>query len=661
MKRLIIFLSMALFLSLGVSAQTLSTDTFNSANGNMPVVGANFNVPVNVTSIGDVLTLTVYLQYDPAVLNYTGSANAAYTTNVTNPSSGIIKVEVSDFPNTTTIADGKLIDIQFDFVGGTTSLTFGTFDSPAGGNKSNILHTDYTTSYFYDADVTNGAVEGGYTDNTISGGDWSTATNWSLGVVPNTWHNVTVNAGTETTLSSDAVAHNLTIAPGGQLTLGGHTLTLGGDMTMQSDATGDGSFIGEGTDVTVGGTTTVERYVTNGQWHGFSSPVSGATFVSTFHYNGTNVWVKEYDEATNTFSYIVDTNRVMDPLVGYYTWLQTSGSPQTFNYEGSLRSGTIGSSNNLTNTGWGADAGFNFVGNPFTSALDWDAASGWTKTNLDNAIYVYNGTSYASYVSGVSTNGGSQYIAMGQGFFVHVASAGTGTLQVDKQAAVHNTVAFMKSDNAESQIVRINLLDGSATDETVIRFSDDATDEFDGSLDAYKMFSYNTDYPQIYTGSDKMYSINSLPFDGSKSVPLDVRGKEGDEMTITSVESDDIAFLNLKDNLTGVTTDLKANDYTFTYSSGVANRFELYFGFLGVNNTSETNYAKIYAVDNTIQVKLQGAVEHADVSVYNLLGQMIKSRTVSSTVSSITINMSGYYLVKVNDGAHITTQKVFIK
>ena len=660
MKRLIIFLSMALFLSLGVSAQTLSTDTFNSANGNMPAVGANFNVPVNVASIGDVYTLTVYLQYDPVILNYTGSANAAYSTNVTNPSSGIIKIEVSDFPNATTIADGKLIDIQFDFIGGTTNLTFGTSDSPVGGNKSSILHTDYLTTYFSDADVTNGAVEGGYTDNSISGGDWSTATNWSQGVVPNTWHNVTVNAGTETTLSSDAVAHNLTIAPGGQLTLGGHTLTLGGDMTMQSDATGDGSFIGEGTDVTVGGTTTVERYVTNGQWHGFSSPLSGATFVSTFHYNGTNVWVKEYDEATNTFSFIVDTNRVMDAMTGYYTWLQTSGSPQTFNYEGSLRSGTVGSADNLSNSGWGADAGFNFVGNPFTSALDWDAASGWTKANLDNAIYVYNGTSYASYVGGVSTNGGSRYIAMGQGFFVHVASAGIGTLQVGQQAAVHSTTPFMKSANAESQIVRLQLADGSATDEAVIRFSDQATDEFDGSLDAYKMFSYDTEYPQIYSVSSDLMSINSLPFDASKSITVDVKGKDGDEMTISAMEDGDIAFLNLKDNYSGVTTDLKSGDYTFTYNSSVANRFELYFGFLGVDEAIATSYANIFAYGQNVNVKLTEST-NADITIYNLLGQTIDFRSTSSTFTSIPVEKTGYYVVKVNDGVHVTTQKVFIK
>jgi len=427
-------------------------------------------------------------------------------------------------------------------------------------------------------------------------------------------------------------------------------------MLMQSDATGDASFIGEGTDVTVGGTTTVERYITNGQWHGFSSPIDGATFASTFHFNGTNVWVKEYDEASDTFNYIDDTNQVMGNMTGYYTWLQTSGSPQTFEYEGSLRSGTLGSTNNMSNS----NTGFNFVGNPFTSALDWDAASGWTKTNLDDAIYVYNGTSYASYIAGVGTNGGTQYIAMGQGYFVHVAAAGTGTLQVDQQAAIHNTTPFMKSVDAESQIVRLQLADASATDETVIRFSDQATDEFDGSLDAYKMFSYDTEYPQIYSVSSDQMSINSLPFDASKSIAVDVKGKDGDEMTISAIEDGDIAFLNLKDNYTGVTTDLKSGDYTFTYNSSVANRFELYFGFLGVDETPTASYATIFAYGQHVNVKLTEST-NADITIYNLLGQIIDFRSTSSTFTSIPVEKTGYYVVRVNDGLHVTTQKVFIK
>jgi hypothetical protein len=37
-----------------------------------------------------------------------------------------------------------------------------------------------------------------------------------------------------------------------------------------------------------------------------------------------------------------------------------------------------------------ADEGWNLLGNPTISTLDWDAPSGWTKTNLDNTIYIWD-------------------------------------------------------------------------------------------------------------------------------------------------------------------------------------------------------------------------------------------------------------------------------
>ena len=109
MKRIIIFFTMILLFGFGVNAQTLSTDTFNQANGNMPAVGANFDVPVDVTGIGTMYTLTVYVEYDNTVLTYTGSANAVPNAAISEQTANVIKIEVGDFPNSSTIADGKLV------------------------------------------------------------------------------------------------------------------------------------------------------------------------------------------------------------------------------------------------------------------------------------------------------------------------------------------------------------------------------------------------------------------------------------------------------------------------------------------------------------------------------------------------------------------------
>jgi hypothetical protein len=141
---------------------------------------------------------------------------------------------------------------------------------------------------------------------------------------------------------------------------------------------------------------------------------------------------------------------------------------------------------------------------------------------------------------------------------------------------------------------------------------------------------------------------------------LDVKGKDGNTMTISATEADGLQFLNLKDNNTGVTTNLKSEDYTFTYNSNVTDRFELFFGFTGIDTPTTADYAKIYAVDNNVKVVLDNGV-NADITVYNLLGQRVAACSASGTVTTIAVEKTGYYLVKVNDGAHVTTQKVFIR
>lgn len=74
---------------------------------------------------------------------------------------------------------------------------------------------------------------------------------------------------------------------------------------------------------------------------------------------------------------------------------------------------------------------------------------------------------------------------------------------------------------AYSQLVNVQLKNNVYQDETVIRFIQGATDNFDSNFDAYKLFSINQNVPSISsvidTGVD--LSINSYPqLDGVKNV-----------------------------------------------------------------------------------------------------------------------------------------------
>jgi hypothetical protein len=664
MKKLIILLSALIIFGFELQAQTLSTVDFTDTNGNLPTVGSTFNVPVNVTRIGDVLGVTIFLDFDPNVLSIESLANQVFpnTTLIINtPGTAKVTVNGQNFLEVINIADGKLFDIVFKYHGGNSYLKFRT--TSYDNAKSYIFYEGGTQYYFTDDDVTNGVVEGGYFENTIMGGDWDDPDNWSLGVVPTEWHNVTVIAplkslGSLVLVPIGGSCNNLTLVPPCSLTLSGGTLYIGGDFIVSSNGSGDASFIQTGGTLNVAGKSYVERFSNSGQWHSICAPLANATFAATYFNGNPNIWVSQFNETSNSYQYLTNPNAPMGDMIGYMTWIAAAAAPQIFTFEGNFRYGTVGKNNNLTNN----TSGHNFVGNPFSSAIDWDASLGWTKTNIYNAIYVMNNYTWASYVNGVGVNGGSRYIAMGQGFFVQVnPSSPLGTLKMNNKVCVHNNVSFLKNDKSEQEVIRLVLSDNGNNDETVIRFSDEATEDFDGDLDAIKMFSFDEDYPQLYSVSNgKEMSINSLPFSSAVSIPLEIKGKDGDVMTITATETANYEVVNLKDNYTGTIANLKEGSYNFTYLSAVSDRFELFFNITGIEDNSTSNDVRIFSTNNNVRVVLDN-IQKADITIYNLLGQVIENRSTNSAVTNIPVKKSGYYLVKVDDGSNVTTQKVFIK
>jgi hypothetical protein len=339
---------------------------------------------------------------------------------------------------------------------------------------------------------------------------WDTKSNWDNGFIPDASMNVTIPDISSTfppEVNGFAECWDLSLLSLGQLTVNPtKKITVYGDLSIatsksraaadfiiESDNTGQGSLIVEGS---ISGNAYVRSYVTAGKWHSITSPVSSATADSYYLGGSPDVWLKEYSEATNSYTYITDLTTPLGDMKGWMIWIDGS-TAQTFTLNGPLRSGPVGSNNNMVCTY--DTTGYNFVGNPYTSALDWDASSGWTKTNLEDAIYVYNNGNWATYVSGTGANGGSQYIAMNQGFFVRVDTTGSsfpkyGTLIISRDACVHNNVSFLKSAKAgnENEVLRLEVDNGSLSDETVIRIKASATEGWDKNLDAHKLFSFNT-------------------------------------------------------------------------------------------------------------------------------------------------------------------------
>jgi len=138
------------------------------------------------------------------------------------------------------------------------------------------------------------------------------------------------------------------------------------------------------------------------------------------------------------------------------------GSDATVVYNnGVLNSGTYSAS--ITQTYGATNEGFNLLCNPYPSAIDWDAASGWTKTNIEsNTIWFRTNSQYATYNGNTASfpSRNYEYYTCTSGFLVRVSyDKSDGSLEMNNAARIHDGLSIYRLNaNAKStdlQYIRI--------------------------------------------------------------------------------------------------------------------------------------------------------------------------------------------------------------
>ncbi|MCB2221950.1 MAG: hypothetical protein KQI35_16295 [Bacteroidetes bacterium] len=506
------------------------------------------------------------------------------------------------------------------------------------------------------------AMDGNYDSSWV----WATGQDAPL----NDW--AQINIKHDVNLAADETVKNLTISNSGALTIdNGYTLTVSGEMLIESDATGTGSFIDNGT--LSYSSATVERYLSENRWHYVSSPVENAT-AGVF----TSIYLRSWDEPTETWSYITNVNAGLNEMEGYAAWASSAYTGDaTVTFTGALNSGNFSMS--LTNTA-GTSAppnedpsGYNFIGNPYPSGIDWDNAN-WTKSDVDDAIYIItyiNGNrQYASYIDGVSTHGATNEIAPHQGFFVKCNSTSGGNIQVTNDTRIHTGQAFFKNTLNQDQLIKLKVINAEGLyDETVIRAKENATTGFDGNMDALKLKG-GEEIPQLYTRFDDqtIYSINTIDHIGPQTViPVSFEAG-GDGIFELSFKMKDGLLglpIYLEDTREGIVYNLKdSGSYKFT---GAADddpeRFILRFSTddLKLDPTGASADALVYAKNDQVMIHLLESL-HGDAMIYDLSGKLVAQGHLEKGANAIKVNTNpGYLLVKIVTPERLSTEKIFIK
>lgn len=524
-------------------------------------------------------------------------------------------------------------------------------------------------------------------------GDWSETARWNTGSLPGSSSTVIID-GIATVSSAVTIKdvtidnpYSLIISKDGSLSVTG-TLTNNGSnsgLVIKSDATGTGSLITSSSPLA-----TVERYLTNyttttdHKYHMISSPVTLQAIRPMFVANAPSLYddFYKYDETATSNPWINtkdgdgnwNTAFESEFVVGrgyLVSYKDIPVSPRSFS--GTLNSYSSGSPLVITCTYTEAGGkGWNLIGNPFSSALDWNLVTPSLGSGMDNALYYYD-ASTENYLYYIDINGGigtgSRYIPAMQGFMVHAKSSGTHTVTLNDGMRAHSSQNFYKSAESLPGSLSLTVSSGGYEDAAFVYFHEGATTAFDGSYDAYKLSSYNTEVPAIYTISsdNKNVAINGLPeLTEDLQIPVWFKAGTVGTYTLNADVTNMPATVFLKDLETGTDQNLRVNpEYTFTAGDLEASgRFLLHFSALGVDNGGNADNLNIYTSGNGIFITSGGNVPvSGDIFVYNLLGQQIlHQRMAEGSLSKIAVNgPSGYYLVKVVTGQKSFTGKVFIR
>jgi hypothetical protein len=352
----------------------------------------------------------------------------------------------------------------------------------------------------------------------------------------------------------------------------------------------------------------------------------------------------------------------MIPGVGYSMWVDPSLTTQTAHFSGTFNTdGVQFTLSDVNSGGQPSLVGWNLLGNPYTSAIDWDNGGWHSGSGVDGSVYTWNGLNYISYngTTGSLTDG---VIPAQNGFFVKTTVDGT-VITIPWSARVHNDHSLYK--NAVPDVLHLNITGNNYTDDTYVQYTPSATAGFDHIGDAYKLWGI-TDVPQLYSIiPGDVLSINALPSIASNpDVPLGLKVGAETTYTITAdgMESFDLSVpIYLDDLKLGVSTYLRNNPvYSFDAAPGdSANRFRLRFHYpTGVEQIPAVNIF-VYAAHEQIVLNNAGNYQ-GTFYIYNTTGQLVTTLHMQPGKQYVNSLPKAMYIVKAVTGKTIISRKVVL-
>ncbi|MFN8334830.1 MAG: T9SS type A sorting domain-containing protein [Cyclobacteriaceae bacterium] len=351
---------------------------------------------------------------------------------------------------------------------------------------------------------------------------------------------------------------------------------------------------------------------------------------------------------------------------GYLAYMWQGASQITWDVTGPINKGTLSLPITVTPSSPpdpNAD-GWNLVGNPYPSSIDWDNASGWVKTNIAPTIYVWDDPAGVFRTwNGTTGDLPNGVIASCQSFWVY--GTGSASLTINEQAKTSATGAFFRRRESYPELM-FSISQGARKDNSFL--IDTNGDKLEGDLNAKKLESEDLGISLRDTEGVKfvMYAPDKIQND--EVYALSVTSEIGKSYTLSfeSHHGFKLDHWKLYDSQENIYVTLaKNNRYPFVGGESDAARFYLTRGEVGaVEDILSTVAIFPNPTSEKVNITWTG-LTNAKLSILNSVGAQMTPFYTLAPQEAIEIDVRGWqnglYIVQVAGGGKHLTRKVIKK
>ncbi|MBX2966273.1 MAG: fibronectin type III domain-containing protein [Cyclobacteriaceae bacterium] len=320
---------------------------------------------------------------------------------------------------------------------------------------------------------------------------------------------------------------------------------------------------------------------------------------SMFYYVENDGGYKHYPHTGSNNSVTFERGR------GYSIFNYLGNNPLTLTMTGNPYQGSVPFT--LT-PGSGGDTGWNLLGNPYASAIQWNnLASDWSRSGVSPVVHIPDNTSGTlvfrtwNALTQQGTNGQTDgIIAPGQAFWVQTVTANP-TMAIHEKAKRTNTSTFFRESENHINSITVRLSGGSSEDEAYVILGEAYSDTYEPEADGMKL--KNEKLNLSTRSAENVNLVFNMLSDSfcEKIVPLTIEDVTPGTyfLSFDNIENlVGVGAVELSDHFTGNTLTVTGSEpYSFAVTSNTASygagRFTLTFHRPQLENNAAATIADV--------------------------------------------------------------------